>query len=210
MRIPIDIVRTEPPAVVQAELFDDVTVEHFLETQLLWRPVVVDAAKALHRKGVARNEIPAHWHWNWESKASELGVLAFSFIGIECGGKLQGLMKLDVATHSSRLSGQEGKPVVYVDYLETAPWNVKSLMTALGAKPEYSAVGTRLIEAAVRRSIAEGFRGRVALHSVPGSERFYLEVCGMAAVEPDSAKQNLLWCEFTPEQARAFIGGENA
>jgi hypothetical protein len=94
-----------------------------------------------------------------------------------------------------------------VDYLETAPWNIKPLMQALGKRPQFAAVGTRLIEAAVRKSLEEGFRGRLALHSLPGSERFYLEVCGMAAVARDPAKQNLLWCEFTPEQAENFLTG---
>jgi hypothetical protein len=119
-------------------------------------------------------------------------------------------MKLDIATRSSRLSAQKGKPVIYVDYIETAPWNVKFLMKALGKKPQFGSVGTRLIEAAVRKSIEEGFKGRVTLHSLPGAERFYLDVCGMTALERDPDKEDLLWCEFTPEQAKQFIGGGTA
>ena len=119
-------------------------------------------------------------------------------------------MKLDVATRSGRLSGQKGKPIVYVDYVETAPWNVKFLMKALGKKPQFGAVGTRLIEAAVRKSLEEGFKGRVGLHSLPGAERFYLDVCGMTAFEQHLNKEKLLWCEFTPEQAEQFLRGEIA
>jgi hypothetical protein len=119
-------------------------------------------------------------------------------------------MKLDIATRSGRLQSQKGKPVVYIDYLETAPWNVKFLMKALGRKTRFSSVGTRLVEAAIRKSLEEGFKGRVALHSLPGAERFYLDVCGMTAFERDPAKQNLLWCEFTPEQAESFIREVNA
>lgn len=114
-------------------------------------------------------------------------------------------MKLENAGRSGRIASQKGKPLTYVDYLEAAPWNVKPLMQALGRSQEFAAVGTRLIEAAVRKSLDEGFKGRLALHSLSTSERFYLDVCGMTAVGRDPAKQNLLWCEFTPEQAERFL-----
>lgn len=125
--------------------------------------------------------------------------------GISARGKLQGLMKLESVGRSGRTASQKGKPLTYVDYLETAPWNIKPLMQALGRSPEFAVVGTRLIEAAVRKSLDEGFKGRLALHSLSTSERFYLDVCGMTAVGRDPAKQNLLWCEFTPEQAERFL-----
>ena len=95
--------------------------------------------------------------------------------------------------------------LIYVDYLETAPWNIKTLMHALGRSPEFGAVGTRLIAAAVRTSLDEGLKGRLALHSLLTSERFYVDVCGMTAVGRDAAKQNLRWCEFTAEQAERFL-----
>jgi len=43
-------------------------------------------------------------------------------------------------------------------------------MTALGQPQRFRAVGTRLFEAAVLQSQEEGFRGRLGLHSLPGSE----------------------------------------
>jgi hypothetical protein len=104
----------------------------------------------------------------------------------------------------SRAVEEVGAQIVY---LETDPWNIKALMQALGSGQQYAVVGTRLIEAAVRKSIEEGFKGRVALHSLSGSERFYLEVCGMTEVVRDPTKENLLWCEFTPEQAEKFLAG---
>lgn len=207
MRVPIRIVECATRELVEAELFDEVTVEHFLETQKEWRPVVLAAAKQLAQSGAPGQIVPRHFHWDWSSKEGELQVLAFSFFGITCNKKLQGLMKLDLTGRAGRLPAQKGKPIVYVDYLETAPWNIKVLMQALGSSPQYSVVGTRLIEAAVQKSIEEGFKGRVALHSLSGSERFYLEVCGMTEVHRDPAKQNLLWCEFTPEQAEKFLAG---
>ena len=99
--------------------------------------------------------------------------------------------------------------MVYVDYLEVAPWNIKPLMEVLGRKPQFQGVGTRLLEAAVRLSEDEGFKGRVGLHSLGTSEGFYLQSCKMLAGERDPQKQDLLWCEFTPERAQQFLTGGN-
>ena len=207
MRAPIQIVDCATKEPVDAELFDEVTVEHFLETQREWRPLVVDAARRMVKSGAPQESIPRHFHWDWSAKESDLRILAFAFFGVSCNGKLQGLMKLEVAGQSGRLASQKGKPLVYVDYLETAPWNIKPIMQALGKSPRFAGVGTRLIEAAVRQSLDEGFKGRLALHSLSGSERFYLEVCGMTAAGRDPEKQDLLWCEFTPELAEGFLTG---
>lgn len=205
MRTPTQVIDWATKEPVEAELFDEVTVEHFLETQSEWRPVVVEATKKLVLSGSPREIVPRHFHWDWTAKEADLRILAFSFFGISAGNKLQGLMKLDNVGGSGRIASQKGKPLTYVDYLETAPWNIKPLMQALGRSPQFAAVGTRLIEAAVRKSLDEGFRGRLALHSLSSSERFYLDVCGMTAVCRDPSKQNLLWCEFTPEQAGRFL-----
>ena len=205
MRSPIQIVDAATKDIVEAELFDEVTGEHLLETQKEWRPVVVEAAKRMVQSGAQPRVVPRHFHWDWTSKEADLRMLAFSFFGITAKGKLQGLMKLESAGRSGRIASQRGKPLIYVDYLETAPWNIKHLMQALGRSPEFAAIGTRLIEAAVRKSLDEGFKGRLALHSLSTSERFYLEVCGMTAVGRDPVKQDLLWCEFTPEQAERFL-----
>ncbi len=88
MRVPVQLFdyATKEPA--EGELFDEVTVEHFLETQRDWRPAVIEATKAMLKSGAPRESIPRHFHWDWGTKESELRVLAFSFFGISCGGKL--------------------------------------------------------------------------------------------------------------------------
>jgi hypothetical protein len=207
MRVPVQIIDKSTDEPVEAQLFDTITVEHFVETQNEWRPLVLAAAvKLAAAPPVANAEFPAHFHWDWTKKEAQLTLLAVHFYGIECVGKLQGIMKLETVGHVCRLPEQQGKPVVYIDYLEVAPWNVKAIMRAHGKPVRYSGVGTRLVEAAVRHSIEEGFKGRLALHSLSVSERFYVDVCKMSPVAHDAKKQNLLWCEFTPERAREFIG----
>lgn len=209
MRVATEIIDHATGEPVQAELFDEVTIEHFLETKALWRPLVLDAARRLRSQGAEARLIPGHFHWDWTRKQADLRMLAISFYGISCGGKLQGLMKIETVGHACRLPEQAGKPLVYIDYLETAPWNIKPLMQAMGRHPQFGAIGSRLVEAAVRKSMEEEFKGRTGLHSLPTSERFYLRTCGMTGVMRDCAKQSLLWCEFTPAQARAFLEGGN-
>ena len=186
----IDIASGEP---VVAQLSDEVTLDDFLEAQAEWRPVVAKAAIQMRRAGAAPEHIPQHFHWDWGRKEPELRMLAFSFFAVRCADQLQGLMKVRTVGELCREESQRGKPLVYVDYLEVAPRNIKKLIAALGQNPVYGAVGTRLVEAAIRHSIDEGFEGRVALHSLPSSERFYLESCRMAEVHRDAQKQNLLF-----------------
>ena len=205
MRTAVEILRYGTREPVEAELFDEVTLDDFLETQEKWRPLLVQATKQLVLSGADENVIPRHFHWNWSQKEAELRVLAFSFYGIRCEKELQGLMKVSTVGHVCRHPDQKGKSVVYVDYLETAPWNIKVLMQALGKRPQFAAIGSRLIEAAVRKSLEEGFKGRVALHSLSTSEKFYIDNCEMTALERDPDKEDLLWSEFTPQQAEKFL-----
>jgi hypothetical protein len=205
MRIPVGIIDVSTGEPVQAELFDDVTIEDFLETQRDWRPVVLEAAQQLTRAGGRQAIVPRHFHWDWTRKEGDLRMLVNRFYGIRREDILQGLAKFMTAGQVCRLSGQAGKPLVYVDYLEVAPWNIKPLMGALGKPHRFAGVGTRLIEIAVRLSVEEGFKGRLGLHSLPTSEPFYINTCAMTPVGPDATKQNLLWCEFTPGQADGFL-----
>ena len=136
-------------------------------------------------------------------------MLANAFYGVRYENKLQGLMKLETVGQfcTCRLPEQAGKALIYVDYVEVAPWNLKALMSALGEKPRYNVIGSRLIEAAVLRSKEEDCKGRIGLHSLPMTESFYIKACGMTPVGRDPAKQNLLWLEYTPEQADKFLTG---
>jgi hypothetical protein len=94
VKTPVHIIDNRTGQPVEAELFDEVTVEHFIETQQEWRPLVLKAARQLVAHG-SRELIPQHFHWDWTTKAPELSVLANNFYGIRCENKLQGLMKLD-------------------------------------------------------------------------------------------------------------------
>ena len=114
---------------------------HFIETQAEWRPVILAAARALSQQPNQGLLIPRHFHWDWTRKEAELKLLAVKFYGLAHEGKLQGIMKVETVAHSCRLPEQQGKPLVYIDYVESAPWNIKKLMAALGTAATLSRRG---------------------------------------------------------------------
>jgi hypothetical protein len=187
---------------VEAEVYDNVTLADFAESQGLWRPVLWAAGRLLQLQG---RSLPRYMHWDWTQKAPALGRLDVSFVGLKFGGHLQGLMKADTGSvNRCRLDEQKGSELVYVDYVETAPWNIPEYMEALGRKALYGRIGTRLMQAAVTLSLESELKGRIGLHALPGAEDFYRRI-GMTATSRDEDKQNLLWFEFTPEAAKEFV-----
>jgi len=57
---------------------------------------------------------------------------------------MQGMIEVAKEGYLAKLPAQRGKPLIYVRYIETAPWNIK----LLEPKPRYGGVGARLIRVA--------------------------------------------------------------
>jgi len=198
----VTIRHRESDSDAEADIFDNVTLDDFQESQATWRPVLWGACAIMKLTG---QPLPLYKHWDWTTKAPALTRLDVSFFGLKCEGRLQGLMKADTGTlYRCRTESQTGQELVYVDYVETAPWNLQTYMEALGRKRLYSGVGVRLMQAAVELSIDNELKGRVGLHSLPDSEAFYHKI-GMTPHERDKNKQCLMWFEFTPENAQSFL-----
>ncbi len=130
------------------------------------------------------------------------GLLAFRGFSVVAQGITQGLAQVDL-TKSAREPSQAGKPLVYLDYVEVAPWN----RPEFGRPPRLRGVGSALITAAVALSEDEGFKGRIGLHSLPQADAFYSKI-GMTDLGQDAAYQNLRYFEMTAERARAFLEEE--
>ena len=191
----------EVPAIVRCGL----TADEVISVETKWRPIREKIVQRLLRKGASKEEIPIHfqnYHWNWIEKVGYLRLLAYMIFGIECNEEIQGLMLVRTAGEFARTEPDEGRPLLYVDYLETAPWNLKMLWS----DPVYKLVGPRLLQAAILQSLEEGFRGRVGLYSLPQSEGFY-ERMGMS-IGPGLPKEFLKWYEFTRDGAQAFLSGD--
>lgn len=193
---------------VDALLHNGLTEEQIRIAQAEWEPIRKRSIEALLQQGYPLEELPKHWGWDWTRKISRLGNPLLGFYGIECDGKMQGLLEVAKEGHRAKLPSQKGKPLIYVKYIETAPWNIK----LLDPKPRFGGVGSRLIRVAVELSTAESCKGRVGLHSLPGSKKgetewFYREVCLMEPIEAERDGEGLLYFELTEEKAEEFLKG---
>jgi hypothetical protein len=187
-----------------AELLDAITEKQLADWEAEWLPALLQAVQRLHRAGVQRAHWPQSRHWDWRQKATVLqGMLARPGFSVVCGGVTQGMMLVDLTSERCRIESQRVKHLVYVSFIENAPWNRKELFDP----PRYRGVGTILMRAAVELSKENEFKGRTGLHSLPQANDFYANTCGMTDLgpDPDPRHQGLRYFEMTPEQAEAFI-----
>lgn len=142
-----------------------------------------------------------HEGWRWYEKVNlSYNLLPYPTLAIECAGDIQGLMLLKTDGCHARLKAEIGKPIVYIELLSAAPWNLEKYIT----QPKYAGVGTLLIGAAIRISMDYGFKGRLGLNSLPQSESFY-ERYNFEYLGRDSNKQNLKYYELSAENAAKFL-----
>lgn len=201
-RIPTSLLSKATNEPVDAYLVDGVTSDLLVQTEMAWAALRIEGARRVQASG---GDVPEHWHWNWVKKSAKIDLLAYRCFGIECDDEMQGLMLVNTINFASRLQDQRNKPLVYVDYIEAAPWNTKKLTSS----PRYGAVGKRLIEAAIRFSFVEEFGGRIGLHSLPQSEQFYENACGMTRGEIDLRYESLRWFELTEVNAKKILGDKS-
>lgn len=194
----------EGGATVDALLHDGLRVQDLRLVERVWSTERARIMAELRRVGAPAREWPQSLHWDWGKKAPELELLVTSGFGIVCGGDWQALMITKAAGHAARLDRDRGKPLVYVDFLEVAPWNWP--LPAIDHRVRFRACGSVLMREAVAQSRREEFHGRVGLHALPQAESFY-ERCGMTNLGGDHAKESLTYFEFARDQAEQFFAG---
>ena len=185
---------------VDAFLCLDVAASLVAETGLRWKPLVEAGVERRHRLGLPPLE---NEHWDWSSKADWLSFAAYRSLGIECEGKMQGLMLVIIDGYVARTGPDAGQPLVYVDYVQTAPWNNQDLVD----HPRFGGIGSQLLHGAVKLSVELGYGGRVGLHSLQRSERFYRRR-GFSPVEVeryDRHARGLWYFELTVQSALDFL-----
>jgi hypothetical protein len=188
---------------VEGELRDAIEQAQLDDWLTKWQPELLTVLRELARKGVPQAQWPQSWHWDWKQKTARVqGMLAHKGFSVVAQDVTQGLAQIDL-TKSARHPSEIGRPLVYLDYLEVAPWN----RPELGSQPRLRGVGTALITAAVVQSVDEDFKGRLGLHSLPQADDFYRR-CGFTDFGQDPAYQNLRYFEMTAAQARAFLDEE--
>jgi hypothetical protein len=198
-------------AFVDAELHDSLSPDDMIDSEGLWRAERLVIAQALDVAGGAREDWPQHLHWDWAAKlrvGSGLDVggplSPYRLMGIRVRGEehWQGLVLTTSIGHREKIGGR-GRDILYIKYLETAPWNL--VVETLGRTGRYGGVGPQLLRASIALSRALGLRGRVGLHALPQAERFYRDDCGMTDLDIDTACERLRYFELTEEQAATFL-----
>lgn len=184
--------------VVYASMIEGIDQELIADTAAKWKTERRKFASKRYALGLS---MPEHSHWDWNAKAAQamLHCDFQSVFSIEYGGEIQGLMLVDFAMHLAILPSQRGKPLLYIDYLESAPHNQYE------EPRRFSGVGFNFYRVAIQYSIHKGCQGRIGLHALPQAESFYAEKCGMSSLGIDIRYQNLAYFESTPEQAESFI-----
>jgi hypothetical protein len=159
--------------------------------ETLWRP----ERDAL----IAAGESIENSHWDWRNKIWPVQNQQLTLVGVECEGEWQGLMALARSSRPAILS--PGSRVVYVDYLEVAPRNLR-----VGEqRPRFLGVGTALMAEAVLISQEQGLGGLVGLHSLGQAERFYTDRCRMTRVGPDVEYYDLVYFEYPVGAAAEWL-----
>ena len=199
---PIALTHFETKGLIGAELWDMITDQNLADWEAKWTPELFKLLEALHDKGIERALWPQSRHWDWRAKTraieSRLDQQCFSIV---CEGMTQAMMITEL-TKRARLESQKTDHLVYIDFIEAAPWNRRDI---LGEPPHFSGCGSILVRAAIEYSKLESFKGRIGLHSLPQANGFYANKVGMTDLGQDSDYQNLCYFEMTPEQTEAFI-----
>lgn len=188
------------PAVLHAGLRGS----DLLLVERVWSAHRASIMARLHGAGVSRSKWPQSLHWDWSHKARELRLLVTSAFGISCTDQWQALMITETAPKVSRSEPDRGRPLVYVSFLEIAPWNWH--VAEVQQVPRYRGCGSVLLRAAVQQSLGEEFGGRVGLHALPQSEAFYRR-SGMTSFGADPVYEGLDYFEFEREAAWRFLQG---
>lgn len=201
---PIKIYRRQDKTLVDALLHDELAPKVLVDVEKEWGPIRLAAARKLCTAG-RTTEIPQHYHWDWGAKSQKLQLLAYRCLGIECAGKWQGLLLVKHTGQVARLDPDKGKDLVYVEYLESAPWNLKVMVDA----PLYGGIGPTLMLTAVQLSHDEGFHGRIGLHALPQAEEFYRDDCKMHNCGPDPSYEDLPYYEMTRDLAARYTSNSS-
>jgi hypothetical protein len=200
-----ELIELKSGLVTTATVLLDIPPESVLEVEALWGPLRIAAVMRMIRNGASWEDLPEHFHWNWANKFHDYDAAVHRFIALECQSEIQSILRLDTKSAVSRMPHDLGKPIVYINFLESAPWNSKQFTK----EPRFKLSGFRLIETAARYSQNLGYEGRIRLHSLPQSNGFYQDACGMRQFDPDPEHENLCYFELPKNNTFLPLAGES-
>jgi len=191
---------------VVAQLDDALPASSFFEIEGAWEQPRSRLAEALQAARVAQDQWPQSLHWDWASKSELISFQRqtdkYRLFGLRLGAEWQGAMLTLRNEKTGRLERALGQPLIYVDFLESAPWNWR--VPDIGQGGRYGRIGRVLLRFAVEQSNAEGCAGRLGLHALEQAEHLYVGI-GMKSLGPDVDKEGLTYFEFSEDAAIEFM-----
>lgn len=195
---------------VAAVIHDLLTLDALFSAEEQWCLERIRVLRALADAGLHDSKAgwPQSVHWSWARKAASCvpsRLDAFGDVrlfGVEAIGQWQALLYAISEGYGTRL-GIKNRPLVYVDFIEAAPWNWD--IDALGKVGRFRGAGLQLMELAVRWSVSLGYEGRVGLHALAQAETFYRDRCRMQNLGPDARYYDLCYFELTEANAKLFL-----
>ncbi len=189
--VSVDILAVATGLWVPAELHDVVATDDLFDVEDQWGRPRRAIRTALRAARVPSTAWPESLHWDWGRKGLGLTAGRDPADVRAMGIRRQGWWEAAMVTR--RRQDADG-PLVYVEYIEIAPWNWS--VAPIGQQRRYATVGSILLQAAVQQSTAEGFSGRVGLHALPQAEAFYRKQ-GFRFVRRDADEEGLAYYEHS-------------
>ena len=185
---------------VEANLIDGVSKDEVSAADQQWSDSFAGAIEELQHGSVPHEQWPQHAHWDWKKKWAAIeGKLMYRMLGIEADGSMQGLMLVSTAGHYCRIDSQKGKPLVYINFVATAPWNSPGVVS----QPKYALVGSIFVSAAIQLSVAEEFDGRIG--DFRGFYPHTARTCSRVATEPARFSSLTGWGETPVAMRKACL-----
>ena len=196
---------------VEAVLHDEVDLDALFDAEASWAEPRARILQTFTKRGA--HKPPQTVHWTWAQKAFSLsrrqlapGPLSIVRVfGIKRDEAWQGMMLAFSEGYRVRV-GTPGRDLVYVEYLESAPWNWE--LPEIGQVGKFRGVGPQLLAMATLWSQQLGMKGRVGLHGISQAESFYRGRCQMTDLGMEKAPgalKGLTYFEFTEVQANEFL-----
>lgn len=202
----IKIIRGIDGAIVDAQLHRGLRAVDLTLIERQWSPWRQDIIRRLSERGVDPAIWPQSLHWDWFAKLRYLQLLAVEVCAIDAEGEWQAIVMMETVTHRCQLAEQVGKHLVYVDYIETAPWNWP--IPEFGLSRRFKGLGHILFRNVIRRSFDLGYKGRIGLVALPQAKAFYGATLGMAQI-PATSPHELDYFELSEAKAMELITQEN-
>lgn len=189
-----------------AWLFQGIDTDNLAHIEGRWRPMFEQRKLEAKATGETLSDINAedqHWQWGQKAIVAIQDPLVFEIFVLECAGNTQAVMLVRKGGPKcfSRHPAHPRAPLIYVDFLSTAPWNRPKLVK----EPVYKGCGRILISTAISLSFEEEMQGRIGLHSLQKAEGFYRDQIGLTDFGEDNNYGGLRYFELPSSGAAQFF-----